>query len=286
MEQPLISVVIPVYNEERRIKRALESIVNQTYRNLEIIIVDDFSTDKSAAIAKEFAAKDPRVTYHAYPFKEGQRTNWRGYDINAGCLARAYGFSLAKGEWITTQDADDASLLNRIEVQYDLAVKYGATMLTVEWQQPNERAIGKKLDIARLFKEKSEEYFLIRPEQITPIPAENLGLLMRLPFHHLIPFPIKWFPYTRPLFYGKRTVFPGADNCMLFRREVIEKGVNFRTRDRRQWGVPSGRGSGRDFVMHVTHVFKNTWSFKLPLYLWDVRTPHTSVPSYPDYLID
>ena len=283
--KPLISVIIPVYNEEVRIVRAISCILEQTYQNLEIIVVDDHSTDGTAEVIKNIAAKDSRVTYHLFPKPAPKRTNWRGYDINAGWAARAYGFKIAKGGWITTQDADDASLLNRIEVQYELAQKYNATMLTINWQQANEGAIGKKLDVERLFKEKGEEFFLVHRDKITPIPEENLGPLMRLPFHHLIPFPLKWFPYTRPLFFGKGTGFPGADNCMLFRREVIAAGVNFRHRNRRAWSVPSGRGSGRDFVMQVTHTFKNSWSFNLPLYLWDVRTANPTIPDYHDYFI-
>lgn len=283
--QPLISVIIPVWNEEKRIVRAIKCIQDQTYKNLEIIVIDDGSTDGSLKAAEALAKDDPRITVLTYPGDDEKRTNWRGYDISAGCMARAYGFSLAKGEWITTQDADDSSLLNRIEVQYTLAIKYSATMFCIDWQQATPNTVGKKFDLERLIREKGEETFIVRKEVITPLPEENLGLLMRLPFYHLIPFPFKWFPYTRKLFYGKQTGFIGSDNCMLFKREVIEKGVNFRRRDDREWSVPSGRGSGRDFVMNVTRTFKNTWTLRLPLYLWDVRTPNPITPTYSDYLI-
>lgn len=285
MTQPLISVVIPFWNEEKRIARAIKCIQDQTYTNLEIIIVDDGATDTSRSIAEEIAKNDPRITVLSCPINSGARKNWRGYDINSGCVARAYGFSIAKGEWITTQDADDSSLLNRIEVQYNLALRHNATMVCVEWQQPLEKVAGKKLNVDLLFREKGEDAFLVRPDVITPLSNENLGLLMRLPFHRFIPFPFKWFPYTRTLFYGKQTMFIGADNSMLFHRKVIEQGVNFRRRNERQWGVPSGRGSGRDFVMNVTYTFKNTWTLRLPLYLWDVRTPNPTTPTYENYLI-
>lgn len=289
MHSPLISVVIPVWNEEERIERAMRSIMNQTYTNLEIIVVDDDSNDNTLSVAKRVALEDSRVTVLSYAGDSSKRTNWRGYDISAGALARAYGFARAKGHWITTQDADDSSLLNRIEVQHSIAEKYHATMVCVDWQQATPETAGKRLDTERIMSvHGGEEVFLVRPEVITPIPDENLGILMRLPFnlHRFIPFPFKWFPYTRFLFYGKRTHFIGADNCMLFSREVIEKGVNFRARNDRKWGVPSGRGSGRDFVMSVTHTFKNTWTLKLPLYLWDVRTPNPVTPAYSSYLVD
>lgn len=283
--EPLISVVIPVWNEGKRVERAVRSIMNQTYKNLEIIIVDDHSTDGTWAILERLQKEDSRIALCKLPGKHPRRTNWRGYDINAGYASRAYGFTLAKGNWITTQDADDSSLLNRIEIQYALAKKYNATMLCVEWQQLTPNTEGKNLNIEQLIKDNGEESVLIRPSRLNAIAEENLGLLMRFPLHFLIPFPLKWFPYTRSFFYGKRTPFIGADNCMMFSRNVIERGVNFRHRNYRQWGTPAGRGSGRDFVMQVTYVFKNSWTVRVPLYLWDVRTQHPGVPDYSNYLI-
>jgi glycosyltransferase involved in cell wall biosynthesis len=140
---PLISVSIPVFNEEKRITRAIRSMQDQTYKNLEIIVVDDYSTDSTADVVKKIAAEDSRVSYHLNPQKLKQRTNWRGYDINAGYDARNYGFQIAKGEWITTQDADDASLLNRIETQFNLAKKYDAICVTIHWQQLKDEYVGK-----------------------------------------------------------------------------------------------------------------------------------------------
>lgn len=58
----LISVIVPVYNVEKYIRECLDSIVNQTYKNLQIILVDDGSTDNSGKICDEFAKKDSRIT--------------------------------------------------------------------------------------------------------------------------------------------------------------------------------------------------------------------------------
>ncbi|MBX4192198.1 glycosyltransferase [Candidatus Parcubacteria bacterium] len=284
MSKPLISVVIPVYNEEKRIRRAIESIQKQTYPNLEIIVVDDGSTDGTPGVVKAIAAQDSRVSYYENP-KVPARTNWRGYDINAGWAARAYGFRLAKGEWITTQDADDASLLNRIEVEYDLAQKYQATMVTVFWMPVGDKTIGKKLNVEQIIQEKGEESFVVRPETINRLVQECYGLLMHLPFHRFIPFSIKWFPYTRNLFWGKRHDYPGADPSVMFDRKVIDAGINVRARNARTFGVPSGRGSGRDFVMQTALTFKNNWSFRLPLYLLSSNREYPDFVGYDKYLI-
>ena len=58
-----ISIIVPVYNLEKYIKRCLQSIQNQTYKNLEIIVVDDGSKDKSATIIRDLQKKDDRIIY-------------------------------------------------------------------------------------------------------------------------------------------------------------------------------------------------------------------------------
>lgn len=284
MPEPLISVIIPAYNEEERITRAIRSMQEQTYKNLEIIIVDDHSTDSTAEAVKKIAAEDQRVRYYLYPKDSEQRKNWRGYDISAGYAARNYGFKIAKGEWLTTQDADDASLLNRIEAQYNLAKKFDATCVTVQWQQLNEKTLGKQLDVKKIINEKGEEAVVIRPEETARLAKEYRGPLMIEPIHQFIPFPIKWFPPTRKLFYKNVSPYPGADNCMFFHRQVRDDGILMRHRNKRTWGVPSGRGSGRDMVFRIADHYKNSWSFHLPLYLWDVRTQNPEYEGYEKYL--
>ena len=91
---PIISVIIPVYNVEPYIRQCLDSIINQTYRNLEIIVIDDGSPDGCGKICDEYAAKDDRmVVIH----KE-----------NGGLsAARNDGMRRATGEWIAFVDSDD-----------------------------------------------------------------------------------------------------------------------------------------------------------------------------------
>lgn len=61
MENDLISVIVPIYNVEKYLQECLDSIINQTYKNLEIILVDDGSTDNSGIICNEYAKKDNRI---------------------------------------------------------------------------------------------------------------------------------------------------------------------------------------------------------------------------------
>lgn len=280
--KPLISVVIPVYNEEKKIERALRSILNQTYQNLEVIVVDDHSSDNSLAVVKKIAQEDPRVVYQVLPNKPARRKNWRGYDINAGFAARNYGFKISHGEWITTQDADDASMANRIETQYELAIQHNATLVTISWQQLKDILIGAELDVTKIIQDNPDS--IITSTQIYNQAKNSRGILMIEPWHQFIPFPIKWLPYVRKLFFKDLQSYPGADNCMMFHKKVRDAGIYFRPRNQRTWGVPSGRGSGRDFAFRVAYHFKNSWSFKLPLYLWEVQIQNPEYANYNKYI--
>ena len=72
--QPKLSVIIPVYNVEKYIRQCLDSIVNQTYRNLEIILIDDGSPDNCGLICDEYAANDERIPQETMELK-GQPVN-------------------------------------------------------------------------------------------------------------------------------------------------------------------------------------------------------------------
>lgn len=91
---PLISVIVPVYNTAPYLRQCLDSICNQTYQNLEVICVNDGSTDNSAEILEEYAAKDSRIIVMT--------------QANAGLsVARNVAIERAKGEWIASVDSDD-----------------------------------------------------------------------------------------------------------------------------------------------------------------------------------
>lgn len=99
----LVSIIIPVYNVEGYIEQCLNSLINQTYSNLEIIIVNDGSTDKSSNICQIYAKKDSRI-------KVIQQNN-KGVSS-----ARNKGLAYAKGDYIMFVDGDDAVDINMIEL--------------------------------------------------------------------------------------------------------------------------------------------------------------------------
>lgn len=105
MKQPLVSVLMPAYNAEKYITEAIESILNQTYKNFEFIIIDDCSTDKTWKIIQKYQKKDQRIII----FRNKENLNL-GKTLNLG-------INNAKGKYIARMDADDISLPYRLEMQ-------------------------------------------------------------------------------------------------------------------------------------------------------------------------
>ena len=106
-----VSVIVPVYNTEKYLQKCLNSLINQTLKDIEIICINDGSTDNSLAILQEYANKDSRIVVLS------QKNAKQG-------AARNRGLEIAKGDYITFVDSDDWIELNFCELLYNAAVKY------------------------------------------------------------------------------------------------------------------------------------------------------------------
>jgi len=114
---PLVSVIIPIYNGEPYLELCLESVFAQTYENLEILLVDDGSTDGSPAMCDAFAARDGRVRVIHKP--------------NGGLSsARNAGLDVMRGEYVTFVDCDDFLLPHMVEFFLHIARSYGCDVVT------------------------------------------------------------------------------------------------------------------------------------------------------------
>ncbi len=108
--EPIISVIIPVYNTEEYLPRCLDSILNNTYKNLQVICVNDGSVDNSLRILNEYASKDSRVLVID---KENEGVS----------VARNVGLEYAQGEYISFIDSDDWIHNNYFELLYKESIK-------------------------------------------------------------------------------------------------------------------------------------------------------------------
>ena len=106
MSEPLISVVIPAFNAAQTLAASLKSVQAQTFKDLEVIVVDDGSTDETAAIARAFCAEDSRFSVVSQP--------------NGGVsVGRNTGIHRARGPWIAFHDADDLWLPEKLARQVE-----------------------------------------------------------------------------------------------------------------------------------------------------------------------
>ena len=114
--QPLVSILIPVYNVEYYLEKCLDTVENQTYQNLEIILVDDGSTDHSLDIIKGYAERDSRIKFFSRE--------------NRGLLpTRLQELQLCSGTYIAFMDSDDWLEINYIERLVMTALKYDADIV-------------------------------------------------------------------------------------------------------------------------------------------------------------
>lgn len=136
METPLVSVIVPIYKVEPYLAQCVDSIINQTYKNLEIILVDDGSPDNCPKMCDEYAKKDSRIVVI--------------HKENGGLSdARNVGLDIAKGDWITFVDSDDWIADNFVETLQKAASDYQADIAIASYhEEPN----GASQDSAQSFK--------------------------------------------------------------------------------------------------------------------------------------
>ena len=141
---PKVSIIVPVYNSEKFLKKCIESMINQTYKDIEIIIIDDGSKDNSREIIQEYQNKDSRIKY-LYQKNSGQ------------AVARNNGIKVSIGEFISFLDSDDYIDTEMIEKLYNKAIKENTDIvvcdaLKVYDDRPSEILKGLKFEISDIKK--------------------------------------------------------------------------------------------------------------------------------------
>ena len=125
MENIKFSIVIPVYNAEKYIEECLESVLRQTYKHFEIILINDGSNDKSGSICKEYSRKDRRIRYF--------------HQENRGVvLTRRVGIENVTGDYALFLDSDDYWDTNILEILYERISKYASDLILFGYKRVSE----------------------------------------------------------------------------------------------------------------------------------------------------
>lgn len=156
-EAPLISIIIPVYNTAKYLRRCLESVCNQTYSNIEVLCIDDGSSDNSLHILHEYAKKDPRIKVYT--------------QMNSGAaIARNVGLEQARGEWVTGLDSDDFLDLDACEYVVQNIVPEADIItfdIKVTWE-----GVVRDIGFEKYYNRGMSGVFKITPEFIIGKPGE------------------------------------------------------------------------------------------------------------------
>ena len=204
----LVSIIIPIYNVERYLRECLDSVVNQTYKNIEIILVNDGSPDLSENICREYQLKDSRIKYYV--------------KSNGGLSdARNYGLTKATGDYIIFLDSDDVADIRQIEVLLKNLKKYNATVSCCMPQWFTDDKTYKPKELSNNIKCYSGKRFaelMMRPQGVF---CYAWGRLMTKELAEKIQFPKgKLFEdiFTMPkLFYNEEKIVLTKDELYYYR---------------------------------------------------------------------
>ena len=143
----LISIIVPIYNVEKYLEKCLRSIINQTYKNIEIILVDDGSPDKCGIICDEYSHKDHRINVI--------------HKRNGGLSdARNAGIEVSKGDYILFVDSDDYINLRMVELLYESIKKHSADIAVCRYKSILDNEV---VDISEV--DDSSESFIIEESE-------------------------------------------------------------------------------------------------------------------------
>lgn len=145
-EKPLVSIITPVYNCEKLIEETINSVIDQTYSNWEMILVDDCTLDNSYSIIQKYLEKDKRVRY--YKLKEN----------SGAAVARNKALKESKGRFVAYLDADDKWKKNKLEKQVNFMLKNGYAFTCTDYEKIDEK--GKRLKIVKIPKKVDYNLFL------------------------------------------------------------------------------------------------------------------------------
>ncbi|MCD7801400.1 MAG: glycosyltransferase [Clostridiales bacterium] len=214
---PKLSIIIPVYNASAYLEQALDSVLNQSLKDIEVICVDDGSTDSSPDILRRYAKKDSRVRLLHQD------------NLHAG-VARNAGLAVATGEYVHFLDADDYVLDHAYEALYTRAVKYDLDLLkcsTVVWDVQQDTAVDRpSFTLSRM--EVGSFHRLLNLDEGSPIYKVNVapwnGLYRRAFLEaHALRFSDLFCVNDRSFFAA---VITNADRMMLARDRLVVHRIN------------------------------------------------------------
>ncbi len=215
-----ISVIVPVYNVEKYLKRCLDSLINQTLKDIEIICVNDGSTDNSLSILDEYAKKDSRIII----------LNQKNAGLSA---ARNSGMEIAKGEYIGFVDSDDWVDLDFYEKLYYAAKNNDCDIAVADFIREHPTKKKKRLNITKeeIFEKPEDKYMICKTyrEGCVWNKIYRTEFLKRIDLKFVVGMYYEDRDFTaRSLFYSKKLITVPDTYYRYFvnPKSIVKKGIN------------------------------------------------------------
>lgn len=222
-EKVKISIIVPVFNVEKYLAKCLDSLINQTLQDIEIICVNDGSTDGSLEILEKYAQKDKRIIVLEQPNK-GQGT------------ARNLGLRFANGQYIQFLDSDDYYDLNCCEILFQIMEKSKANVCCFEPHIVYESCLHRKAEDKAYFSLKHNGLHKVIPDMIAKVDCNCWNKIFRMNFlqqNHLtfpegvhyedLVFFWKWFPRANTVYFLKQQLINYVRREDSFTSNIFQK---------------------------------------------------------------
>lgn len=204
MEEVKVSLIVPIYNSEAFLRRCLDSLLEQTLKEIEIVCVNDGSTDKSEKILEEYASKHTKITVLK---KE-----------NGGCgSARNMGIEYAKGEYIEFVDSDDILQIDAVEKMYNSAKKHNSDLVVCGMERIDDET-GKLIttDMMNVKKEvikidsNLDELLFINPGPCNKLHRKSIfknARFEKIPVVDDLMLTLQYIPYIKTISFVKESLY-------------------------------------------------------------------------------
>lgn len=156
--EPMVSIIIPAYNVEQYIEECLASALGQSFAEIEVIVVNDGSTDRTLPLIKKYAATDSRLQLIDLGVNQGQS------------VARNAGIGKASGEWLVFLDADDILAPNSVSILYETAISLGADIVSGDYIRRLPFPVQRKPAIKKIISGSEALIDILYQETIEPSP--------------------------------------------------------------------------------------------------------------------
>ena len=264
--QPLISIIITTHNCELNIESSINSAINQSYKNIEIIIVDDNSIDKTLNICEKYKYF-PKFKLVKNNFNDKQRF-YKGVNINAGYYSKNLGIHYSSGEWISFLDGGDILNPSKLEIQLQAAKKFKCKHILTGYERfDSNKKFTRKLE---KFNTNLDDINIISTNELLKLLKNQNDLMSFLPSVIRKNFPL----YFRQSYKLRKIIYPEPMNNFpacgesVFMHKSIK--TRFRSLKERRWSSAKGRGGDRDFNFQILETYKSSIVVDLPLVYWGV----------------